>query len=175
MTPVWLRITIVLASVVLCLVCCADAQTPAPNSPTHFDVVSIRPNRSGDLAVHADTRRPDGIAFTNYTLRGILLYAFDVQDFRPAGGPTWLDRDRFDVATKSDHAMTDADKRGRSGASRSLASNSSQCGRPWMSSLSIASSNRARIEEAAFHFVPSRAQPCLRGHVPDPGIGHWEL
>jgi uncharacterized protein (TIGR03435 family) len=36
---------------------------------------------------------------TGYTLQMLIQSAYDLQDFQIAGGPKWLNSDRFDVIT----------------------------------------------------------------------------
>jgi uncharacterized protein (TIGR03435 family) len=67
-----------------------------------FDVASVKPS-TGSIE---DPRRlnvtPTGnFTATNITVRALLRYAYDVQDFQLAGGPSWLNDDRFDVVAKA--------------------------------------------------------------------------
>ena len=83
----------------------AASQSPAvpasaANGPA-FDVVSVRANRSG-----ADRQSmqllPGGRAVvTNAPLRRVILTAYGVLPQQLAGGPGWLDTDRFDIVAQA--------------------------------------------------------------------------
>jgi uncharacterized protein (TIGR03435 family) len=82
----------------------AAAQAPPPR----FDVVSVKRNRSGDSNSSTRVRPGGGLLVTNNTLRGLIRNAFTREDFQIAGGPAWIDTDRFDiVATGSQDASFD--------------------------------------------------------------------
>ena len=71
------------------------AQQPA------FEVVSVRPNKSGPGG--AFIRREPGGAFAagNVTVRDLLLYAYRVPRYRMVGGPDWMGGDRFDIQARA--------------------------------------------------------------------------
>jgi uncharacterized protein (TIGR03435 family) len=67
-------------------------------SAQEFEVVSIKPNRSGDNSSH--TRSDQGrLTATNDTLRNIIQMAYGLPDYR-VDGPDWLRTERFDLAAK---------------------------------------------------------------------------
>ena len=71
-----------------------------------FDVVSIRPDNSGD-GPHILSRfinPPDDGSFyaTNVSLRVLLGLAYGLQNFQITGTPDWLNSVRYDIAAKSD-------------------------------------------------------------------------
>ena len=72
----------------------AYAQSPS------FDVVSVKPNRSG--ARNSGYRRagPGILNATNVTLKMLVEYAYDVRDYQISGGPNWFDSERYDVLAK---------------------------------------------------------------------------
>jgi uncharacterized protein (TIGR03435 family) len=73
----------------------------ASQVPQTFEVVSVKPNRSGE-ARSALGMPPGGrLAATNVLLRTLIQQAFQVQDFQMAGGPGWIDSDRFDVDARA--------------------------------------------------------------------------
>ena len=87
-------------------VCAVAAQSPSPvpRAPA-FDVASVKPNRSGDLAVQID--RPTANRFTavNVPLRELIRFAYDLPNMRLAGGPEWIRSERFDVAATSEEPL----------------------------------------------------------------------
>src|SRR5262249_40635970 len=78
-----------------------------------FEVVSIKPNISGDSGTML---RPDPggrLVATNTTARTLLRAAFDdksvyglLPDFRLVGGPGWLATDRFDIQAQPDRPIS---------------------------------------------------------------------
>lgn len=90
---------------------CAIAVSPiavfAQSDPT-FDVASVKPNKSPDLA-SSFRRTPTSLTITNYTLRWLIQTAYDAEDFHIAGGPEWTGSDRFDVDAKAGRAVTPAE------------------------------------------------------------------
>jgi bla regulator protein blaR1 len=79
----------------LAVLACAQGQAP----PT-FEVASIKPNRTG--APNSGFRRagPGMLNALNDTLKMLVQYAYDVQDYQVIGGPNWFDSDRYDVLAK---------------------------------------------------------------------------
>lgn len=71
-------------------------------SPATFDVVSIKPNKSGAAASETDTL-PGRLTLINVTPLSLLLRAFGVMSFQIVGAPGWLATKRYDlVATIGD-------------------------------------------------------------------------
>lgn len=75
----------------------ASTQSPQSSRSPSFEVASIRPNKSPDP--HGYIGPSGGGRFTavNQTLRALVRVAYGLQDFQIAGGPKWLDADRFDI------------------------------------------------------------------------------
>jgi len=74
----------------------------AAQAPARFDVVSVKPNRSGDDGVRwtFENGRFTGV---NVTLKMLISTAYGqpqqpLPDFQIVGGPAWLGTDRFDIA-----------------------------------------------------------------------------
>jgi uncharacterized protein (TIGR03435 family) len=61
-----------------------------------FDVVSIKPNKSGAAASETDTT-PGRVSVINATPMSLLLRAFGVSTFQIAGAPDWVRTERYDV------------------------------------------------------------------------------
>src|SRR4029077_17899718 len=70
----------------------ASAQTPRPV----FEAVSVKINTSGLRPARVATF-PNRFSAVNATLHLLVRFAFNVQDYRLSGGPSWMDADRFDV------------------------------------------------------------------------------
>jgi len=70
-----------------------------------FDVASVKPNRSGDLAINVNLPAPDRFEAANISLHDLIRFAYDVQDARVQGGPGWIRSERFDVTARADHSL----------------------------------------------------------------------
>ena len=74
------------------------AQTPSPA----FEVASVKPNKSVDQRV-VMVAEPNGrFMATNIRLPFLIRTANQLQDYQIAGGPDWLNSDRFDIVAKAD-------------------------------------------------------------------------
>src|ERR1700722_4503481 len=82
------------------LACLGFGQVTTP-APKVFEVVSIRPNRSGDRITGRTTLDP-GERFTasNISARQLVMSAFDVRGPEISGGPSWFGQDYFDIVAK---------------------------------------------------------------------------
>ncbi len=70
-----------------------------------FEASTVKPNNSGENRVSGGFRLGGRYTVTNYTLRSLIAAAYvrpQVNpDFLIAGGPEWIDSDRFDVDAKA--------------------------------------------------------------------------
>jgi len=102
-------IPVVLLAPCLSLVIAAGAvgaQAPASASPTTFEVASVKPNKSGETRIRFETP-PGRLTALNVPLRFVIRQAYRLPESRIAGGPSWLDTDRFDIlATAAGGAAT---------------------------------------------------------------------
>jgi uncharacterized protein (TIGR03435 family) len=73
------------------------AQGPRPS----FEVASIKPNKSGTNMVMIGNTPGGGITMTNMALRGIINFAYDLQDFQLVDAPDWMANERFDIIAKA--------------------------------------------------------------------------
>jgi uncharacterized protein (TIGR03435 family) len=64
-----------------------------------FEVVSIKP-RTGDRAVGGPSA-PDRFVRVDATLRDLIRFGFNVQEFQIEGGPGWIASSRFEVNAKA--------------------------------------------------------------------------
>jgi uncharacterized protein (TIGR03435 family) len=79
-----------------------DQRAATGQFPTTFEVVSIRPNTSGEQG--SGTRRQPGGRFssTNATILQLLRLAYSVQPFQIVNAPDWLSNERYDITAKLD-------------------------------------------------------------------------
>ena len=91
----------------LLLIFVAISPLHAQSSRT-FEVISIRPNRSGAQASDTNTT-PGRLSLINVTPLSLILRAFGVLVPQVVGAPDWLSTERYDViaVTGGDDALTD--------------------------------------------------------------------
>ena len=77
------------------LVCALGAAQQRPR----FEVADVRVSPPGATESGGDL--PDGIEFRATTLLQLITMAYSVPADRVAGGPSWLDTDRFDILAKA--------------------------------------------------------------------------
>lgn len=85
------------------VLCAAPIRVDAQNLET-FDVVSIKPNTSGE-AGGSSRAQPGRYQGVNVTLMRVIGLAYrPIQEFE--GGPDWIRTDRFDIEAKADGTPT---------------------------------------------------------------------
>ena len=77
----------------------AQSQDVAPRPK--FDVVSIKPNTSGDLNAGFNSF-PRRFEAKNVWLRYLIQFAWNIKDFQLSGGPGWAASDRYNVEATAD-------------------------------------------------------------------------
>jgi len=88
------------ALAMLTLAAAVALQAQAPVSPAAFDVSSVKPNKEGGPSSVRVT--PGGmLTVTNNNLRNIIRNAWNITNDQIAGGPDWLDSERFDITAKA--------------------------------------------------------------------------
>jgi len=85
----------------------AAAQSPTPG----FDVVSVKRNVSTSFPVGPEERPGGAFVATNATLERMIRFAYDLPDYRVAGGPGWMRTDRFDVEARAGRDVPSAQLR----------------------------------------------------------------
>ncbi len=102
------RTIVILAAVVLGTLNTPTAQPqskPAtPGASPKFDVAAIKPNNSGAVwSSQSPIKDKVGrYSARNASLKSLLTWFYDVRDAQIAGGPRWLDSDRFDIDAEVD-------------------------------------------------------------------------
>jgi uncharacterized protein (TIGR03435 family) len=69
----------------------------AQHTAAKFEVASIHVNKSGERR-YSVSPRGSRFTATNMTLFALVQWAYEVEEFRVSGGPSWLKADRFDIA-----------------------------------------------------------------------------
>jgi Protein of unknown function (DUF3738) len=72
----------------------------AQPQPVEFEVASIKPSRPGATGSNFNRRPGGGIEAINVSLKELILFAYDLREQQLAGGPAWLDNDRYNVVAK---------------------------------------------------------------------------
>jgi uncharacterized protein (TIGR03435 family) len=92
------------AALVLTAVAGVSAQSPADTRPA-FDVVSVKPNTSGEAGLHLGVT-PDRLRAINVPLTQFIRAAYTLQVYQIAGAPSWVESERFDITGLSDADLT---------------------------------------------------------------------
>ena len=79
----------------------AAAAIAQVQSPTEFEVVSIRPNTANDRIVTINVGPGGRFAARGYTLVLLMQRAYGLMDWNVSGGPGWIRADRYDVAANA--------------------------------------------------------------------------
>jgi bla regulator protein blaR1 len=74
----------------------AFAQSPA------FAIASVKPNSDGDYRVYVSAPPGGRFSANGITLRLLMRYGYDIQDFQIAGGPRWIGSDRWNIEAKAE-------------------------------------------------------------------------
>jgi uncharacterized protein (TIGR03435 family) len=67
-----------------------------------FAVSTVKPNESSDNRVMLQVRPGGRFTATGVTLKLLIAEAYDVRDFQIAGGPGWINTDRWDIVAKAE-------------------------------------------------------------------------
>jgi len=72
----------------------------AQQEPLSFEVATIKLNKSGEPRQFIQ-RQPGGrVTVTNFPVRGLITFAYQLAQFQLTGGPSWTTTDRFDMVAK---------------------------------------------------------------------------
>jgi uncharacterized protein (TIGR03435 family) len=69
-----------------------------------FEVVSLKPNRSGQGGSNWSLTGPYVLA-TNIPARALIEMAYAIKDFQLSGAPAWINSERFDLNAKIDDSL----------------------------------------------------------------------
>jgi uncharacterized protein (TIGR03435 family) len=86
---------------VVALMLC-QAQSPA------FEAASVKVSSGEQVRMR---REPGRLAITNFSLRAMVRYAYDVQENQISGGPAWFDSDRWDIVATAGREITEPERR----------------------------------------------------------------
>jgi uncharacterized protein (TIGR03435 family) len=96
------RVGLLLAAFPLAMAVTAQQATPQ----SAFEVATIKRNRSGDTRVSQGLQPGGRYLAVNITLRMLIMRAYRLLEFRLAGGPDWIDTERYDIIGLAPGATT---------------------------------------------------------------------
>jgi uncharacterized protein (TIGR03435 family) len=73
-----------------------------------FEVASVKPNSGDEHRVGLQFMPGGGLRTTGTTLKFLITFAYQVQDFQISGGPGWINSDRFDIVAKSERSTSES-------------------------------------------------------------------
>ena len=73
-----------------------------------FEVASIRPSAPGSRGVSIRIAPGGRLTATNVSVRSLIQKAYGVRTFQLAGGPDWLNFDRYDIVAKAEGNPSEA-------------------------------------------------------------------
>ena len=75
-----------------------QVQPPAAGETASFELTSVKQNISGSERTSTRGGQPNGSwSATNVRLKAVVARAYEVREFQIAGGPDWVNFDRFDI------------------------------------------------------------------------------
>jgi uncharacterized protein (TIGR03435 family) len=74
--------------------------------PPSFEAAAIKPSKE-EFGHSGWDSHPGIISLRGQTLKGLICIAYHVKDSQVAGGPKWLEGDRFDINAKAEGAAND--------------------------------------------------------------------
>jgi bla regulator protein BlaR1 len=83
-----------------------SAQTSGAPVPS-FEVVSIKPNHSGDARSFVRLQ-PGRFTATAVPTKMLIQFAYDSQDFQLSGGPGWINSEKYDIDAKEEDSAAQA-------------------------------------------------------------------
>jgi uncharacterized protein (TIGR03435 family) len=96
-----MRASICLASLIVVTVAGGLLTAQSPDTGA-FEVVSVKPNASGDERTSSIVMPGARYTATNVTLRMLIKTAYQVHDDQIVGGPGWVNTDRFDLTARGE-------------------------------------------------------------------------
>jgi len=95
--------TTIAAALVALAVADMAAQVQPPQTDLSFEVISVKPNGSGDNATFIQILPGGRFLASNASLRALIqaAYQFEFQEFQIMGGEGWMDSERFDIDARA--------------------------------------------------------------------------
>jgi bla regulator protein blaR1 len=74
-----------------------------------FEVASIKPSGPNAQGRIIQFMPGGGLRMTNQTLKSMITFAYDVQDFQVTGGPGWINSEHYDLMAKPESSLDAGD------------------------------------------------------------------
>ncbi|HLG99737.1 MAG TPA: TIGR03435 family protein [Bryobacteraceae bacterium] len=71
-------------------------------TPPTFEVASIKPASGDEHRIGFQMLPGGGLRTMGTSLKTLVTFAYDVRDFQIAGGPAWINSDRYDILAKAE-------------------------------------------------------------------------
>jgi uncharacterized protein (TIGR03435 family) len=83
-----------------------SVQTNLERLPS-FEVASIKANHSAEGGSAIGAPSPDRFTVTNTSIRRIIEYAYNIQDFQLLGAPNWINSENYDIEAKIENSLAE--------------------------------------------------------------------
>jgi uncharacterized protein (TIGR03435 family) len=83
----------------------AFCQTQQPVTRPEFEVASIRPHANGDNRAYVQASE-GRLAMANFSLKQLILFAYNVPNNQVSGVQAWMDSNHFDIQATTESAPT---------------------------------------------------------------------
>jgi uncharacterized protein (TIGR03435 family) len=90
------RVTLIVPINLLTVLIYAQAVAPQPA----FEVATIKPSDGNQPGQAIGINVSGTLTAHNVTVRKLIMEAYDLREVQVAGGPPWVDSDRFDITAK---------------------------------------------------------------------------
>jgi bla regulator protein BlaR1 len=85
-----------------------------------FEVASVKPADPNLRGMRLNITPGNGLLASGVTLKTLVEFAYDVQDFQISGGPGWMRTDRYEILAKPDRPEESAESREATEAQRKV-------------------------------------------------------
>jgi uncharacterized protein (TIGR03435 family) len=93
-----------LALCLLVLIAVSGLPVTSQSAPK-FDIVSVKPNKSGETALRLDVQPGGRFMAVNMPLKQFIRAAYTLQLYQIADAPSWVDSERFDIVALTKHDL----------------------------------------------------------------------
>src|ERR1700682_1126708 len=99
------------AHAILLFLSAMPAFTQAQVAPPAFEVADVKVNKSGEVRMAIDIQPGGRVTMRNVPMKVLIVVAYHLRPERLAGGPAWLESERFDVVAKAPETASPDDVR----------------------------------------------------------------
>jgi uncharacterized protein (TIGR03435 family) len=99
------------AHAILLFLSSTAAFTQTQAAPPAFEVADVKVNKSGELRMAIDIQPGGRVTMRNVPMKVLIVFAYHLRPEALAGGPKWLESERFDVVAKAPETASPDDVR----------------------------------------------------------------